>query len=57
MERKEGINPAYDVRTDRFDLALEATDHIQRSKIAEREKRQNEKKIDLQGTGGNEPAA
>jgi len=43
-ERKFGVLPEYDIRTDRFDLALEATGHIERSAkikrmkgIAERE--------------------
>lgn len=43
-ERKYGVQPEYDIRTDRFDLALEATGHIARTAkikrmkgIAERE--------------------
>lgn len=43
-ERKQGVLPEHDIRTDRFDLALEATGHIARSAkikrmqaIAERE--------------------
>ena len=43
-ERKHGVQPEYDIRTDRFDLALEATGHIARTNeikrmkgIAERE--------------------
>lgn len=30
-ERKHGVQPEYDIRTDRFDLALEATGHIART--------------------------
>ena len=33
-ERKDGVLPQYDVRTDRFDIALEAMDKISKSEIA-----------------------
>ena len=36
-ERKDGVNPSHNIRTDRFEMALEATDHISRSRIAKRE--------------------
>lgn len=36
-ERKNGINPAHDVRTDRFDLALEAMDIETKKRIAANE--------------------
>lgn len=39
-ERKEGVNPAYDIRTDRFELAIDATTHITKTKLAERLSRQ-----------------
>ncbi len=44
-ERKEGVNPAYDVRTDRFELAVEAMDKVHKDKLAKREERQNNLKI------------
>ena len=31
-ERKDGVLPAYNIRTDRFDIALEAMDKIGKSK-------------------------
>ena len=31
-EKKDGVLPAYNIRTDRFDIALEAMDKIGRSK-------------------------
>ena len=36
-DRKDGVNPAYDIRTDRFELACEAMDKIHRSKLAKKE--------------------
>ena len=38
-ERKEGVNPDYDIRSDRFDFALYAMSKIEKSKRAERENR------------------
>jgi len=40
-ERKEGVKPEYDIRTDRFELAVEATDKITKQHLAKREERQN----------------
>ena len=36
-EKKNGINPAHDVRTDRFDLALEAMEIETKNRIATNE--------------------
>ena len=36
-ERKDGVKPEYDVRTDRFELAVEAMDTVTQQKIAKRE--------------------
>ena len=36
-ERKEGVIPAYDVRTDRFEIAVEAMGKVVKSNIAKRE--------------------
>lgn len=66
MERKDGVKPEYDVRTDRFDIALDAMDIIQRTKAAKREERQKLNSDEkpktgtetIQGTNnGSEPAA
>lgn len=38
-ERKDGINPAYDIRTDRFEIAVDAHDKITKTHIAKREDR------------------
>lgn len=37
QERKEGINPAYDIRTDRWEIAIEAMTNVAASQIAKRE--------------------
>ena len=37
MERKEGVIPAYDVRTDRFEIAVEAMGKVVKSNVAKRE--------------------
>ena len=36
-ERKDGVLPQTDIRTDRFDIALEAMDKVNRSNIAKRD--------------------
>lgn len=47
-ERKDGVRPEYDIRTDRFELATEATDYMTKSKLAERATRLEA----LKGGGG-----
>lgn len=39
-ERKDGVQPQFNVRTDRFDIAIEAMDKVTASAIAKREERQ-----------------
>ena len=51
-ERREGINPLYDIRTDRFDLALEATTKIEQSLRAKREEYMKQK-TETNGETGN----
>lgn len=36
-DRKDGVQPSYNIRTDRFEVAVEAMDKVTRSKIARRE--------------------
>lgn len=38
-ERKDGVQPAYDIRTDRFEIAVEAMDKVTKSHKAKREAR------------------
>lgn len=42
-ERKEGVVAGYDIRTDRFDVAIEAMTAAQKSAIAKREERHKPK--------------
>lgn len=42
-DRKDGVLPAYDIRTDRFEHALDAMDSVSKSKAARREKSLGEK--------------
>ena len=38
-ERRDGVNPAYDIRTDRWEIAVDAMDKVNKSKQAQREQR------------------
>lgn len=42
-EREEGVRPEYDIRTDRFELAVEAQDKINKERLAKREARMEAK--------------
>lgn len=59
-ERKDGINPAYNIRTDRFEIATEAMDKVHRSKEAKRDeivkppKKEDAKVIEINKDGGAE---
>ena len=35
-ERKNGVEPQYDIRTDRFDIALDAMDKVTATRLAKR---------------------
>ena len=59
-DRKDGVQPAYNIRTDRFELAVEGMDSIHRSALA---KRDNAAKMEIvkdsgaesiEGTDGNQ---
>lgn len=38
-ERKDGVQPAYDIRTDRWDIAVDAMEKVDKAKKAAREER------------------
>lgn len=38
-ERKDGVKPEYNIKTDRFELAVDATDHMTKQALAQRENR------------------
>jgi hypothetical protein len=48
-ERKDGVLPGYDIRTDRWDIALDAMDRVSRVKTAQREGENTPKKDDKKG--------
>ena len=41
-ERKDGVLPGFDIRTDRFEIAIDAMDKVSKAKIAKREAREVE---------------
>lgn len=45
-DRKDGIQAAYDIRTDRFELAVEAMDVVTKSGLAKRDMRIGERTYD-----------
>lgn len=45
-ERKEGVRPEFNIRTDKFDLALDAMEIAQKGYLAKRENRHNPKEND-----------
>lgn len=52
-ERKDGVLPQYDIRTDRFDIALDAQNKIEASRAAQRDNKPTETKQE-QPTGKEE---
>lgn len=55
-ERKDGVRPEHDIRTDRFEVALDATTHIDKAHKAKREARilemNKDNKAEKHGTEG-----
>ena len=56
-ERKDGVKPEYDIRTDRFEIAIDAMTAVDKSNkakreagIKEREEKKNGKTESIQGT-------
>ena len=56
-ERKEGVIPAYDVRTDRFEIAVEAMGKVVKSNIAKREQAAAKKAAEAAAATGTAVAA
>lgn len=61
-DRKEGVMAAYNIRTDRFEIATDAMDKVTKSKIAKREEpikdsveEKTAKIVDMSKNGGAEP--
>lgn len=62
-DRSEGVNPAHDIRTDRFEVAIDAMDKVAKTHQAKREERlgdkakknmEKEKKTEKSSDGGAE---
>lgn len=48
-DRKDGVRPEYDIRTDRFELAVEAMSGIHKDHMAKRQERHFPKKVEGDG--------
>ena len=55
-ERKDGVLPEYDIRTDRFEVAVDAMDKVARDKTAKREARHKKKDEKERGEVEKSPA-
>lgn len=51
--RQDGVKPEYDIRTDRFEVAIDAMDKVSKSRVAKRENyaQQKDNKKDDKSTG------
>lgn len=54
-ERKHGVQPSYNIRTDRFEIAVEAMDGVSRQHLAKREERAKVIDMKKKEDGGAEP--
>lgn len=45
QERKDGVQPEYNIRTDRFEIAIEAMDKVAKAYAAKREERHKPKDL------------
>jgi hypothetical protein len=51
-ERIKGVQPDYDIRTDRFDVAVEAMDYVTKSHLAKRDSRGKKPNENMEVIGG-----
>lgn len=51
-ERKDGVQPSYNIRTDRWEVAVEAMDKVSKSHIAKREERGKVVEMKKEDVGG-----
>lgn len=54
-ERKDGVQPAYDIRTDRFEIAIDASTKIAKSYNARRKEDLAKREAKTQNDGKTEP--
>lgn len=50
-DRRDGVKPETDIRTDRFEIAIEAMDHVDKAHKAKREQRLKTKEDDKKSPG------
>lgn len=53
-DRKDGVSPAHNIKTDRFEIAVDAMDYVTKSELSKREARhkpKEEPKQENPGTG------
>ena len=55
QERRSGIEAQYDIRTDRFDVALDAMTVVHKTKLSQREERQKQRDGEPKSTQGTKP--
>ena len=56
-ERKDGVMPEYNIRTDRFEVAMDAMDKVSKTHVAKRMERLKSAETEtIQGTNGGESA-
>lgn len=51
-ERKDGVRPEYDIRTDRFEVAMNAMEIVHKTELAKRQQRIDERN-NMKVVGGN----
>lgn len=57
-ERKDGVQPSYNIRTDRWDVAIDAMDKVARSQVAKRQAKVVQMPKEDEGEkGGEQPKA
>lgn len=54
-ERKDGVLPSYDIRTDRFEVAVEAMEKVTKTDLAKRQSRLEEREKIMKNNGEAEP--
>jgi hypothetical protein len=53
--REDGVLPAYNIRTDRFEVAIEAMDTVAKGKLAQRDAKEKKEKTPPAETTGENP--
>lgn len=56
-ERKDGVKPEYNIRTDRFEIAIEAMDKVSKTVDATRENKAKMNVVKDENNGGETPSS